>query len=244
MNRQDYGFSYKGEPIFTYIQRDAPHPPESKLDEDFFVYVMGPYTAFDASHAYTDSGKLETPFIEDSLFDPKRHITNNDRSNYEAALNDVCSWLRDEFGVRAFLATDINIPTEKEADEGEESKSVLDQSVEFAAVSDAVIFIFSEAGLTTGTGAEVGAILGEFHLREGNLETIRKPRERFRIFKTEGFTSASINEIPITYDIDTMKFEEKDDLIDKVQQFLANIERNDSDRQLPIFNAYTNSDSE
>lgn len=121
--------------------------------------------------------------------------------------------------------------------------SVLDQSAAFAAVSDAVVFVFSEAGLMTGVGSEVGAILGEFYLRRGNPEPIRKPRERFRIFKTEGFSSASIDEIPSTYEVDTVEFEIREGLINKTQHFLANVERDDPDRLLPIFNPCSRGDS-
>lgn len=60
--------------------------------------------------------------------------------------------------------------------------SVLDQSVAFAAVSDTAVFIFTNAGLTTGAGSEVGAILGDFNLRRENPEPDRKPRQRIGLF--------------------------------------------------------------
>lgn len=244
MNSRDYGFTYKGESVFSRIRQDAPQPSASKLDDEFYVFVMGPYTAFDATRAYSDGDRLRSPFIDDPLFEPENHITADGRGSFELALTDICGAFRDQFGVHAFLATDIAIPTETEASNDEESMSVLDQSVAFAAVSDAVVFVFSEAGRTTGVGSEVGAILGEFHLRRGNPEPIRKPRERFRIFKTEGFSSASVDEIPSTYDVDTLVFETREGLINKTQHFLANIERDDPDRLRPIFNPYSRGDSD
>ncbi len=239
MSSRDYGFTFADQSVFSRVQRDAPQPPTSKLDDDFYVFVMGPYTAFDAAYAYSDGDQLETPFIDDPLFDPDNHITDDGRGSFKLALEDFCKSLREQFGVHAFLATDITIPTDTEAGDGEESMSVLDQSVAFAAVSDAVMFVFSEAGLTTGVGSEVGGILGEFHLRQGNPEPIRKPRERFRIFKTKGFSSASVDEIPSTYDVDTVEFETKDEIVKKTQHFMANLERNDPDHLLPIFNPYS-----
>lgn len=238
MNNRDFGFSFEGESVFSRVRQDAPQPPTSDLDEEFYVFVMGPYTAFDATIAYEDGDQLQSPFIDDPLFDSERHITPDGKGSFELALADLCEDLRREFGVHAFLATDIEIPTNEDATADEESMSVLDQSIAFAAVSDAVVFVFSEAGLTTGVGSEVGAILGEFHLRTRNPEPIRKPRERFRIFKTEGFGSASIDEVPSTYGVDTMEFETKDELIKKVHQFLINIERDDPDRVLPIFEPF------
>ncbi len=239
MGDRDYGFTFDGEPVFAHIQRDVPQPPESGLDQDLFVFVMGPYTAFDAEYVYDDGTQLENSFIDDPLFDPERHVTDDGRGSFKLALEDICASFRDEFGVRAFLATDVAIPTEQEAGDDEPSMSVLDQSVAFAAVSDAVVFVFTNAGLTTGVGSEVGAILGEFHLRRGNLEPVRKPHERFRIFRTADFSSASIDEIPSTYGIDTVEFEEEEELVRKTQHFLANIERHDPDQPLLVFNPYT-----
>ncbi len=152
MGNRNYGFRFDGEPVFAHIQRDVPQPPESDLDHDMFV--MGPYTAFDAEYVYDDGEQLENPFIDDPLFDPKNHVTADWHGSFKQALEDICMSFREEFGVRAFLATDVAIPTEQEAGDDEPSMSVLDQSVAFAAVSDA----------TTGVGSEVGAILGEFHL--------------------------------------------------------------------------------
>lgn len=243
MSRRDYGFRFEGESVFTHVQRDAPRSSESQLDDDFFVYVMGPYTAFDATYAYSDADQLESPFIEDPLFDPDEHLTEDGRGSFESALADLCETFRDEFGVRAYLATDIDIPTDEQADD-DPSMSVLEQSIAFSAVSDAVVFVFTQAGLTTGTGSEVGTILGEFHLREGNPEPKRKPRERFRIFKTKGFSSASIDEIPATFGVDAIEFSDEDELISKTKHFLVNLERDDSDRPLPVFNPYTGADGE
>ena len=239
MNSRDYGFRFDDESVFSRIRKDAPQPSESNLDNEVYVFVMGPYTAFDATYAYSDGDQLQSAFIDDPLFKPDEHIDTEGRGNFKLALKDFCESLSDQFGVHAFLATDINIPTEQEANDDEESMSVLDQSVAFAAVSDAVVFVFSEAGLTTGVGSEVGAILGEFHLRRGNPEPIRKPPERFRIFKTEDFSSASINEIPSTYGVDTIEFKTREGLIKKTHHFLTNIERDDPDRPLPIFNPYS-----
>ncbi|QKY21824.1 hypothetical protein B4589_015475 (plasmid) [Halolamina sp. CBA1230] len=239
MTERDYGFTYAGEPVFSHVRRDIPEPPEPVLDDEFYVFVMGPYTAFDAEYAYPDGDELQSAFMDDPLFDQSKHVTADGRGSFQMALEDFCESLRKELGVHAFLATDVDIPTDTEADDGEESMSVLDQSIAFAAVSDAVMFIFSDAGLTTGVGSEIGAILGEFHLRKGNDEPIRKPRERFRVFDTESFSSASIDEVPFTYGIDAVGFETKADLVDKTQDFLTNLERDDPDRVLRIFNPYS-----
>lgn len=241
MSRRDYDeYRYDGRPVFEYVQRDAPAPSQEQLGDDFFVYVMGPYTAFDATYVFDDAEKLKTPFIDDPLFDPDNHVTDDDTGTMEAALRDICNDMREGFGVRAFLATDIDIPTRREAEEHDLSSylSVLDQSVAFAAVSDAVVFVFTQAGLTTGAGSEVGAILSEFNLRKGNPEPDRKPRERFRVFRGEAFSSASIDEIPYTYGVDAIEFENETDLLSKTRQFLANVERTARERPFPVYTSY------
>lgn len=238
MTGRDYGFQFENESVFARIQRNVPKPPEEKLNDEFFVYIMGPYTAFNATKVYEGSNTLKSPFISDPLFDPERHVSDKKRGRFDWALADLCESLRNEFGVRAFLATDVDIPTESESNSGKKSMSVLEQSVAFSAVSDAVFFVFSHAGLTAGTGSEVGATLGEFHLREGNPEPVRKPKERFHIFTTAQFGSASIEEIPSTYGITSSEFSDEQNIIDKSEHVLAKIERNDQKGSFPVYKPY------
>lgn len=233
---REFGFRYDGTPVFEYVQRDAPSAGQ-QLEDEFYLFVMGPYTIFDARKAYHDGDELSSPFVEDPLFDRDQHLHNEERTGMEAALADLCAMYRRRFGVRAFLATDIDIPTVQWA-ENEPGMPVLTQLIAYSAVSDAVVFIFTQGGLTTGVGAETGAVLGEFNLRRGNPEPIRKPRDRFRIFRSPAFGSASIDEIPHAYDIIGSEFDDREGLIDKTQQFLTAIERNDPDGPLSVFDPY------
>lgn len=238
MSKRGYGYNYDGETIFSCVQSDAPEPDDETLDREFFVYVMGPYTAFDAKYAYDDADKLRTRFADDPLFDPDEHVTDDGRGDYEAVLQAFCSQLRDQLGVRAFLATDIDIPTLDESDGSTPGMAVPRQSVAFAAVSDAVVFVFTEGGLTTGAGGELGTILGEFNLAPDDPERVRKPRERFRVFQSEGFQSATIEETPPAYGIDSVTFANREGLVEATQQFLANLEQDHPDRQLSIYRPY------
>lgn len=238
MGSRRYGFEYDGQPIFERVDGRAPVSEHPSASDDFFVYVMGPYTAFDATLAYDDGHRLESPFIDDPLFDPDEHVTDG-TPDMEAALGDLCGDLRTRFGVRAFIATDIGIPTRRQADEqglDEPGMTPLDQSVAYAAVSDAVAFVFSVAGLTTGVGAEAGAILGEFGLRSDSPRRPRKPRERLRLFCGPGFGSATVDEIPLGFGVDRIDFESRADLVRKLHRFLTGVER--ADRHLPVFVPY------
>lgn len=238
MSKRGYGYNYDGETIFSRVRSDAPEPDDETLDREFFVYVMGPYTAFDAKYAYDDADKLRTRFADDPLFDPDEHVTDDGRGDYEAVLQAFCSQLRERLGVRAFLATDIDIPTFDESDASTPGMAVPRQSVAFAAVSDAVVFVFTEGGLTTGAGGELGTILGEFNLAPDDPERVRKSRKRFRVFQSEGFQSATIEEIPPAYRIDSVTFANREELVDGTQQFLVNLERDHPDKQLPIYRPY------
>jgi hypothetical protein len=239
MTGREYSFTYDGDPVIEHIGRCAPVPRESPTDKPFYVYVMGPYTAFDATYSFPDASKLESPFIEDPLFDPEKHLNRIGRHTYEAALADLCESIRANLGARAFLATDIKtIPTIQEASGQEPGMSVLDQSVAFAAVSDAVVFVFTDAGLTTGAGSEVGAILSDFNLRGENSEPDRKPRKRIGLFLHSEFSSASIDEVPYTYDIPTRDFTSNDTLLSRIQGFLEDVRREDNARPFPVYEPY------
>lgn len=55
-------FQYDDRPISDSIVEQAPASSKFSTHNDFFVYVMGPYTAFNAEVAYDDADKLCTPF--------------------------------------------------------------------------------------------------------------------------------------------------------------------------------------
>jgi hypothetical protein len=239
MTGREFSFSYNGTPVIDHLRKCAPVPRDPLGTEPFYVYVMGPYTAFDATYPFPDADALDSPFIEDPLFDPEEHLDKLGRHTYEAALADLCEAIRAELGAHAFLATDIRtIPTVQEASGADPGMSVLDQSVAFAAVSDAVVFVFTDAGLTTGAGSEVGAILSDFNLRRENPEPDRKPRERIGLFLHEEFNSASIDEVPYTYDVATREFYSQKHLLSRIQGFLEKIRRKSSSRPFPVYEPY------
>jgi hypothetical protein len=241
----DTNFRYNGRPISDILAEQAPTAPKLGPHNDFTIYVMGPYTAFNAEKAYDDADKLRTPFQCDPLFDPDEHIDAAGNSNMEEALRDFSEELRREHNCRAFIATDIDIPTHKQAKEQNKNRSEGDskiegmdplaQSVAFAAHSDAVLFLFTSGGLTTGVGTETGGILGEFHLRRGNPATTHKPGQRVSIYVDGNFGSATIDELPKGYDIQYDRFESRQELHTSVRRWLDNLTRETRDTDLPVF---------
>lgn len=239
MGRESFNFEYANRPIFEYIDKKVPTPDSNS--PEILTYVMGPYTAFDARRAFDAAGNLESPFIDDPLFSESRHVLEDGFGSYERVLSDICAELRTNYGVRAFIASDVGIPTETQAQDSgldEPGMTPLDQSIAFSAVSDAVIFIYSQAGLNSGVAAEAGAILGEFNLRIDDPRNILKPKERLRIFHEPDFSSASIDEIPFGYDIDCVEFADLEDLVNKVHRHLVNVERAARDYNLRVFHGY------
>jgi hypothetical protein len=238
-------FRYNNRSISDILAEQAPTPPKFSTHNDFTVYVMGPYTAFNAEVAYDDADNLRTPFQNDPLFDPDRHITDDGKGDMEHALRDFCAELREKLNCRAFIATDIDIPTHEQAENRNETRSddepavegmdPLTQSVAFAAHSDAVIFLFTQGGLTTGVGAETGGILGEFHLRRGNPALTHKPGQRIGLYQDENFSSATIDELPKGYNIQYNTFHATSDLHDKVRNWFDSLDRETRDTDLPVF---------
>lgn len=235
MANESYGFEYEGRSILSHLESDIPTTDEF---DDIFAFIMGPYTAFNAKYVYDDADQLSSPFIDDPLFDEDLHVTPDGRGHYDQALSDFCQEIREKLGIRAFIAKDINIPTLGEVEDNnldEPGMSVLEQSIRYSAVSNAVIFIYSIAGLNAGPGIEAGAIMGEFNLRLDNDLEEMKPRKRFKIYRGPGFESASFEEIPSTYGVSCSDFEDKSSLTRQIRQFLVEIERTDRKKSLPVF---------
>lgn len=217
MDERDLALEYDGKSIYRHVLEAT---SVSGKRDDFLCYVMGPYTPFDLTYVYPDEG-VGSQYIDAELFDPDKH------EDMEATLRDICSELRDDPGIRAFLATDVEIPTAREARRerlDEPGLSPLDQSIEFATVSDSVAFILDEAGLNAGVASEIGAILGEFNLRLRNRDPERKPRRRLRIYYSSEFASASIEEIPHGFGIDAYEYESQRDLVANLRNFVTNVE--------------------
>ena len=66
---------------------DAEVPASSVGPDDFFLYVMGPYTMFDLNYVpnmdRAEDDQLAPEYVDDPLFDPDDHTTSK-RGSYEA----------------------------------------------------------------------------------------------------------------------------------------------------------------
>jgi len=216
--------TYRGEPIRDRIHDSLPYGNSS----DPLVFLMGPYRLLDPDYLYDDDGDRSLP--PDPLAPDS---TRGEPDLIEATLRTVAERVSAETGATAFIASDVDIPTRTEVERdglSEPGLSVIDQSVAFAEASAGNAFVFTKAGLTTGVGAETGAIPEYFRLRD---ETGRRRDPRtFKIFSEAEpsdddrrtyepkFSSASINEMDDAYDIRFGYFTSREHLVETLIVFV------------------------
>jgi len=215
--------TYRGRSIDDHVRSSLDYG----VDDDPLVLLMGPYRLLDPDYLYDEDGYSLPP---DPLA-PRR--SGVDPDSIEATLRSIAKRVTDEAGATVFIASDVDIPTRTEVerdDLSEPGMPVIDQSVACARASVGNAFVFTKAGLTTGVGAEAGAIPESFDLRSPERRT-RDPRT-FCVF-AEGertdddrnryeptFGSASIDEMDDAYDLRFRYFADREDLVDKLTSFV------------------------
>jgi hypothetical protein len=214
--------TYEGASVAEIIAKSLPWGDSS----DVFVFLMGPYRLLDPSYLYPENGYPLPP-------DPLAPADDGSAPDaIQATLRAICERISEETPSTMFIAGDIEIPTKREVIEDgldEPGMTVIDQSVAFAKASDGNAFVFTKAGLTTGVGAEAGAIPEYFQLRDPEL-SLRDPRS-FCIFSeatrsADGkqyeprFSSASIDEMDDAYSLRFRYFVDREDLEMKLIDFI------------------------
>lgn len=223
--------TYDGTPVRDLILRDAPDAPLS----EYLVYVMSAYSAYNLQRALDETAEqadLSQLYPPDALFDPDVHET------MEAAIWQLCSEIRETTNTRAFLATDVDIPTITQVqDEGldEPGMTPIEQSIAFARASNAVLFIFPYAGIPIGVASEAGALCEHFNLRADDPTARMKPRERFRLFREAGIGSATIEEFEYDYNLTFAVYESREELLHSIKRFLQQLQHHDQDDSFPLY---------
>lgn len=208
--------------------------PRSNLS--YSVYLMGPYTAENLRYGLQERGNEAIPeHYDDALVDYAQE------SDMEECLKVVRDFIRDEYEFRAFLASDIPILTHEEAIESDDPDACgmtpATQSKMFAAVSNAVIYIFPYAGLTDGVANEFGGI-GEFLNLSMELpgEPL-KPAERCLALKHYRHNSATVNEHRFDCQIVHDEYRFADGIEPAIKDFLDAVfdaDQHQSDNDFPV----------
>jgi len=214
---------YQGDSIGERIRESLPYGDPS----DPLVFLMGPYRLLDPDYLYDEGEGHSLPP------DPLAPGGGVEPDLIESTLRTIAQRVSAETTVTAFIASDVDIPTRTEVERGglsEPGLSVIDQSVAFAKASAGNAFVFTKAGLTTGVGAETGAIPEYFRLRDETARS-RDPRT-FKIFSEAEpsdddsrtydptFSSASINEMDDAYDIRFGYFTSREHLVETLIAFV------------------------
>lgn len=145
---------------------------------------------------------------------PYKSHTGPDEEMFEF-LVDIRNDLRDG-GFNAFLATDAEIPL-AEMDAGT-------QSLEFARVSNVVVFIAPLAGMNLGVGIETGAVLEDM----GERAT-----DRILFVHEVGVRSAMIRSVADRWDATVHTYENSEELVDRVSLFARDVMRKETTGKLP-----------
>ncbi|PHQ38260.1 hypothetical protein DJ69_12815 [Halorubrum persicum] len=197
-------------------------------DSDVLVFLMGPYRLLDPSYLYPNGD--DYPLPPDPLAPEDDDVAPDE---IQSTLRSICREVSNETQATLFIASDVDIPTKQNvAGEAldEPGMAVIDQSVAFANASEGNVFVFTKAGLTTGAGAEAGAVPEYFQLRDPESR-LRDPKT-FCIFSeaerssddtntyNPTFSSASIDEMDDAYSLRFRYFVNREELEDKLIDFI------------------------
>jgi hypothetical protein len=204
--------NYDGEPM-REVLLDRLAPSSSPT---FLVYLMGPYTKFEIEYVLsegTDMDDIEADLGAFSAADTK----------FITELEEFRSFLRDDPGVNAFIATDPDIPLPEDEDTGEPSMNAIAQSKAYAEASNAIGFILPIAGLRDGVSAEIGAVLEAMDLENDHPGPPVKDPRRFRIFVETGITSTTIHAAEDEYSVPIVKYSSKEELRKELHDFVMDV---------------------
>lgn len=179
--------------------------------DEFLVYIMGPYKAFDLTDLVDDPDEIPASFRD----------WNHDAGEYThdevvGLLRRVQGSLRTDPGVNAFLAVDVDVPLDE--------VDAATQSIEFARASNAVVFVVPLVGKNLGVGIEVGSVLDD--LDEGD-------RQRVTFVHESGVRSAMIQSVSRRWDAAVRSYEDERELEAAIRQFVVDVMHREVVGELP-----------
>lgn len=203
---------YDGKPMREALLDRLPAPSYP----NFLVFVMGPFTKFELEYVLSEETDPEDVEADLGAFTDADH-------EFITELEELCSVLRDDPGVNAFIATDPDIPLPEDEDAEEPTLNAIAQSKAFAEASNAVAFILPIAGLREGVSAEIGAVLEAMDLENDDPGPPLKDPRRFRIFVETGITSTTIHAAEEEYSVPIIEYDSKNQLAKELHEFVTDV---------------------
>lgn len=203
---------YDGKPMRDVLLGRLPAAPYP----NFLVYMMGPYTKFELEYVLSEDTDAEDVRADLGAF------TTADQE-FINELKDLCSYLRSDPGVNAFIATDPRIPLPENKDTEEPPMNAIAQSKAYAEASNAIAFVLPIAGLRDGVSAEIGAVLEAMDLENSDPGPPVKDPRRFRIFAETGITSTTIYATEDEYSVPIVEYRSKEQLRKELHKFATDI---------------------
>ncbi|WP_276271228.1 DUF7509 family protein [Haloarcula litorea] len=167
---------------------------------DFLVYLMGPYTSFDVADVVPEGVDADDVSL------PAARADDDALDEMLATLRRVQGRLREDPGVNPFLAVDPEIPLSE--------MDAATQSIRFARVSNATLFVVPALGDKLGVGIEVGSVLADLDDTD---------RERVLFAHEEAVSSAMIRSVGQRWDARVVAYADEDELVTAVRQFVVDL---------------------
>lgn len=197
--------------------------------KQFLVYVMGPYRTFDI--------EAVLPEETDAAIENLPSFATWEESAGEYSEDEVLKLLeatRDclrEREFNAFLAIDVGISLDE--------MDAATQSIEFARVSNVVIFVAPQVGDNLGVGIEIGSTLedmlatGEMRGRAAEAVPPTQAR-RFMIVTEPAVRSAMLGSVHARWDASVRTFTDAENLCRLCAQFCTHIQNEELYGQLEL----------
>lgn len=177
---------------------DSPEYPR------LLVYLMGPYKAFDPEDLLpedVDTDEAAAPF-----FDWDDAAGDYTHADVQALLERTRDRLRDEVGVNAFLAIDVDVPLDE--------MDAATQTIRFARASNVVALIAPRVGKNLGVGIETGSVLEAL---DGTH------RERVVFVHEQGVRSAMIDALSRRWEATVVTYADENELLHRLRVFIAQV---------------------
>jgi hypothetical protein len=175
---------------------------------------MGPYKSFELADLIDDEVAVDE--LDGSSGDWIEDEGSYSEQGVLDLLETVRDRLRDEGGLNAFLAIDVDVPLDE--------MDAATQTIEFAKASNVIVFVVPAVGKYLGVGIETGSVL------EGLPD---EEQERIVFVHEENVRSAMIGSLSRRWDAAVYSYSDEDELVKRIREFAVDIMNQEMTGDLP-----------